>query len=52
MRVISKVINKFGDIVSTLVDDQLSLEQQTNNKNLGQDTNIILELSEENEQLK
>ena len=45
MRVISKVINKFGDIVSTLVDDQLSLERQASSKNIGQDTSIILELS-------
>ena len=53
MRIISKLINKLGENVSVIAssDNNQNDKQAANNLN-NNDTDIIIELSEENEQLR
>lgn len=51
MRIISKLINKLGENVSVI--ESGNVQQNQSAINMGSnDTNIIIELSEENEQLR
>ena len=52
MKVISKVITKFGENVSTLESRSSLTENASNIYNMDNNAEIIIELSDENQQLK